>query len=81
MYYVYILRNPAGKYYVGYSKDVEERLKKHNGGGSVWTKNHRPWDIIYTEEYETRTEALKREKEIKSYKGGNKFRELISKIC
>lgn len=51
----------------------------HNKGKVRWTKAYCPWEIVYTEEYEKKEEAYKREKEIKSYKGGEGFKRLINK--
>ena len=52
MFYVYILRSKQnGRYYIGYSKDVEDRLARHNAGHTQSTKPYRPWELVYTEEY------------------------------
>lgn len=77
MHYVYILKNLEGKFYIGSTANLEKRLVKHNNGGSKWTKNHRPWQIVHSETFLTKTDALKREKEIKSYKGGILFKKLV----
>jgi len=50
----------------------------HNKGCSSYTKKFRPWKLIHIEKHLTRSEAVKREMEIKSYKGGNKFKELLT---
>jgi putative endonuclease len=79
MVYVYILQSRVGKgYYIGICNNLEKRLEKHNKGGVYSTKKHRPFRIIYSEKYESYSDARIREKEIKSYKGGNTFRSLIS---
>ncbi|MDO8269107.1 MAG: GIY-YIG nuclease family protein [Candidatus Levybacteria bacterium] len=77
MYYLYILKNQTGKYYIGSTINVSERLKRHNSGGSNWTSKYKPWDLVYIEEFGTKSEAIKREKVVKSYKGGNAFFKLI----
>lgn len=80
MYKVYILRsNKFGRYYIGCTKNLYNRLDLHNKGKVRWTKAYCPWEIVYTEEYEKKEEAYKREKEIKSYKGGEGFKRLINK--
>jgi len=59
-----------GRRYVGYGKNAEERLKRHNMGGNRFTKGHRPWKLVYVESgYTSRSEAMKREKFLKSGKG------------
>ncbi len=54
-----------------------ERLKKHNAGSVKSTKYGKPWKIIYTEDYSTKSEAATREVEIKKYKGGILFKKLL----
>ena len=80
MFYVYILESVEYKhYYIGSTSNLEKRITRHNEGGSVWTKRYKPWKIIYTEQYLTKTESLCREREIKSWKRGNEFKKLIDK--
>ena len=77
MFTVYVLysRN-FDKIYIGYTGDLENRLLSHNKLATKgWTIKFRPWEIIYTEEYSTKKEAIKREKELKSFQG----REFIRK--
>ena len=70
-HYVYILRSLKDHgYYVGESADVEARLKFHNAGLQRSTKGRVPFTLILTETFPDKTCALKREKEIKSWKGG-----------
>ncbi len=78
MFYVYILKSKStGRYYIGQTNNIRERLKKHNLGKTKSTKYGIPWQVVYSEEFKTRTEVMKRENEIKSYKGGNAFRNLL----
>ena len=78
MYYVYILKSLKNKrYYIGHTGDLQRRLTEHNSGKTKSTKGYVPWIIVYTEIYKTKSEAYKREKEIKSYKSGIKFKKLI----
>jgi putative endonuclease len=81
MYYVYILKSlKDGKYYIGSSSDVQSRLAFHNAGKQRSTKYRIPFVLIYTEQFQCRTEAEKREKQIKSYKGGEAFKKLIKEV-
>lgn len=80
MYYVYILKNEEGRYYIGSTSNIEKRLKKHNAGGSKWTSRYRPWNLTYSENFELKTNAIRREKQIKSYKGGNEFKKMINSV-
>ena len=77
-HYVYILQSlKDSRYYIGETVDVESRLLYHNAGKQRSTKSRAPFIIIFTEKFETRTEALQREKQIKSWKGGTAFKKLI----
>ena len=79
MWKVYILKSKKDfKYYIGSTSNLEERLAKHNSGGNISTKNRRPLVLVYSETYNTKTEALSRERKIKSYKGGQAFKSLVS---
>lgn len=66
----YILKSQkTAKTYVGSTLDLKRRIKEHNDGESTFTKKFRPWNIVYTEEFETITEARTREKYFKSAAG------------
>jgi putative endonuclease len=71
MYTVYVLfSKDHNKIYVGYTSDLEARLRSHNKLATKgWTVKFRPWEAVYTEVYNIKSEALKREKELKSAKG------------
>ncbi len=78
MYILYILKSEAKeRHYTGITKDIKERLQRHNQGRNKSTRAHKPWKIIYTEQYKTKLEALKREKQIKSWKKGEAFKKLL----
>ncbi len=67
---VYILMNSLKtKTYVGYTNDLYNRLNEHNRGESSYTKRFRPWEVIYTETFTTKDEAVKKEKYFKSASG------------
>ena len=64
--YTYILRCSDGTLYTGYSTDVKARVLKHNSGkGAKYTKARRPVELVYYEEYSSKSEALRREAAIK----------------
>jgi putative endonuclease len=71
MFKVYILYSPShNKIYVGFTSNLEQRLLSHNElGKKGWTIRYRPWKLIHTETYETKPEAMFREKELKAGKG------------
>ena len=66
MHYAYIVKCSDGTYYTGYTNDLEKRLLAHNAGkGAKYTRNRRPVEMVYFEEYEDKSEAMKREYAIK----------------
>jgi len=72
MFIVYVLFSPNfNKHYTGYTTDTSQRIISHNELGKDWTARYRPWKIIYTKTFETKTEALKYEKWLKSGHGRN----------
>jgi len=79
MYYVYILENKAGSHYIGYTGDLPRRIKDHNSSKSKWTRKKGPWCLVYKEAHLTEKEAYLRERQIKKYKGGRAFKELLAK--
>ena len=67
-HFVYIVKCNDGSLYTGYAKDVNARvIKNNNGKGAKYTKIRRPVELVYQETYTTKSEALKREYEIKTY--------------
>ena len=81
MYFIYILKSDKdGSYYVGQTADLAARLARHNIGSVPSTRGHAPYKMIYHESYPTRSAAVQREHEIKSYKGGSAFKKLIGEI-
>lgn len=66
MWFIYILLCFDNSFYTGSTNDVEKRLRDHLAGkGAKYTKSHKPVKILYQEEFDTKSEALKREAEIK----------------
>jgi putative endonuclease len=77
VFYVYVLHSEKdGSQYIGLSHNTEERLKEHNAGRVNSTKPKRPWKLLYKEPFETRLDARKREKYLKSA-AGRRFRKEI----
>ena len=66
-YTVYILFSDShNKHYTGFTTDLEDRLLSHNELGNGWTKAFRPWTLIYTKEFSSKSDAIKYEKWLKS---------------
>ena len=74
-YYVYVLLCEDDSYYTGYARDIDLRVRQHmRGVGARYTKMHRPKRLVYTEEFGTIGEAMKREREIKQLSHEEKHR-------
>ena len=66
-YIIYaIMSSFDNRIYVGFTADLENRIKEHNQGKTKSTKGFRPWSLLYTEKVITRDDARKREKYFKS---------------
>jgi len=77
-FWVYILKSEKdGRFYIGQTNNIEERLLVHNRGKVISTRNRRPFSLLACNEYDTRSEAVKIEKYVKSFKGGNGFKKLL----
>ena len=81
MFVVYVLYSyKFGKIYIGFTSNLEERLKSHNDlGVKGWTIKFRPWTLIYQELHATKSEAMKREKQLKSAAGREFVKSFIEK--
>lgn len=81
MHYMYIVKCSDGTYYTGYTNDLEKRLLAHNAGkGAKYTKNRLPVEMVYFEEYECKSEAMKREYAVKRLTRIEKEKLIKSKI-
>jgi putative endonuclease len=70
-FWTYILENPAGRFYIGQTDDLGRRIEEHNGPDKVGTKfTHKtgPWRLVWSESHPMRSEAVRRERFIKSRK-------------
>jgi putative endonuclease len=70
MFYVYVLwSEKLLKRYIGSTENIAKRIDEHNRGCNKFTKGGKPWVQIYSEEYISKSEALKRENFLKSGQG------------
>ena len=66
-YYAYVIKSKEGYHYTGMTENIELRISQHNNSSlSFWTKRGKNWRIIYSEEFDDKSAALKREKWLKS---------------
>ena len=69
MFKTYILHSASkDRFYIGHTSDLKDRFKRHNSGRSKSTKYGIPWNIVYTKEFDTKSEAYQFEMLIKSKK-------------
>lgn len=81
IYYTYILECSDSSLYCGYTNDVAKRVKTHNEGrGAKYTKSRLPVRVVYVEEFMTKSDAMKREAEIKKLTREKKLRLINEKV-
>ena len=79
MYAVYILQSEKDQsFYIGYSSNVEERLRKHNSSRQGYTSRKKPWKVVYQEAFHTKGEAIRREQFLKKQKSVELIKRLIA---
>ena len=77
-YYIYIIQSQKDQsFYIGTTRDLSERIERHNQGRSKYTQKKRPWDIVYSEQHPDRSSAMKREYAIKRRKSSKYIDSLI----
>jgi putative endonuclease len=77
-FFVYILYSQSkDRYYIGYTHNPDERLVEHNLGATPSTRSGRLWKLVYEEECEDKTSAIKRENLIKRMKSRKYIERLI----
>jgi len=77
-YFVYAIKSDIDqRIYVGFTSNVNKRIKEHNSGKTRSTKGYRPWKLIFTEECQSRIEAREKEKYYKSGIGKEKLKDMV----
>jgi putative endonuclease len=69
MFFVYIIQDDSNKLYKGFTNNLERRIHEHNTGGTKTTSKSKNWKLIYSETFEEKNDAIKREKYFKSAAG------------
>lgn len=76
-YYIYVIKCSDMSLYTGYTNDVNARVKTHNDGkGAKAIKGRLPVELVYTEKFDSKSDAMKREAEIKKWDRSKKISEL-----
>jgi putative endonuclease len=78
MYFVNILENPEGKFYIGHTDNLEKRVTSHNRTDKIagkFARKNGPWNLVWSEAHPSRSTAMHREKQIKQMKSTRWIRE------
>jgi len=76
-FYTYILYDKnRDQFYIGQTNDIDKRVKRHNQGREKYTKRGK-WELVHFEKFETRSAAIKQEKQIKQMKSKMWIKKLI----
>jgi putative endonuclease len=74
---VYVIQNAEGRFYIGITSDLEQRIRDHNNGISKWTKYRGPWKLVWSQQSASIGEARKLENQLKRQGRGNGFYRMI----
>jgi putative endonuclease len=79
-YFIYVIKSKEGFIYKGMTDNLHRRLVEHNNKTlSFWTKRGTNWELIYKEEFDNKTEALKRERWLKTGVGREYLVRILNK--
>ena len=79
-YSVYILKSNLDYSYIGQTKNLEERLKRHNSNRGKYTSKKGTWEIVAFKEVKSRSEAMRLEKKLKNFKNAEKAISYLQKL-
>ena len=81
MYYCYILySHKLDKYYIGSTNNLKGRLQRHNTSSRGFTSTGKPWEIVYSEKFDSKHEAMEREIQLKKWKSRKAIEVLMNKV-
>jgi putative endonuclease len=77
---LYILQSQiTSKFYIGSTFDLTQRLLDHKRGNTKTTRIHKPWALVYSENFDTLSQARSREKQLKKWKSHVRVQSLIDR--
>jgi putative endonuclease len=80
MFFMYILRSDkTGRLYTGHTSDLSRRLAEHNSGMTTSTRHGAPWQLLYFETFSFRSQAMERERHLKTGKGRDEVKAVLAK--
>ena len=78
--YFYVLYSPTiDKFYIGHTQNLKDRLIRHNQKSKGFTGSNSDWKVIYTEEFDNKSDAYARERQVKKWKSRDRVIALIQK--
>ena len=79
MFWVYVLENAKGKFYIGHTNNLENRISSHDRTDKNWqiSRKNGPWALVWSEEHPDRSSAMRREREIKNWKSARLIRDRL----
>ena len=78
MYFVYVLQSLKDKnFYIGFTNNLYKRLQEHNRGDNISTSKRKPFKLIFYEAHHSKTDALRREKYLKTSKGKATLKQIL----
>jgi putative endonuclease len=78
LYFVYVLRNGEGRLYIGFTSNLERRVRQHQGDKGGWTQGRGPWELVHSETFDSRVEAMRRERSLKRGKANHDLRKALN---
>ena len=80
MFHTYIIYSESiNKFYIGYTHNLTLRIERHNNGWGKFSSKGIPWELVYSETFSSKANAIKRENEIKKKKSRKYIESLIAK--
>ncbi len=79
-YFVYILKSDRQRHYIGYTSNLEQRIRQHNSKHKGFTGTSENWELIIYQDLEKKDDAIKLERKLKSFKNFRKAIEYIEKL-
>ena len=77
-FFIYIIQSEYdGSYYIGHTSDIQKRITVHNSGTTRYTSKKMPWKLVYSEMFNSKSDAIKRESFLKKQRNINFYNKLI----
>ena len=77
-FYTYVLQSKSdNKFYIGFTNDLERRVRQHQSGQNVSTKRRLPVELLYYEGHKSKQDAMRREAYFKTTKGKTTLKQML----